>query len=359
MEKFNSDAKYLVKEKVEQHHMDILNRSLHQVQCLLLVLNSYHFLDKYSSLRKLPAEKRNVEIISNIEFFKILNYSLKQDKNAIQNWVNQYENKLAKFLQRKKVKIEGKYHSVYCKNINYLIDIIVQKIRMFKEIEEIKWIDNIEQISKKILKNNSLLNCERNFDNRENRYVYVKKMMYDLCEDIDYMIKNKKSLNHNRSSKYIERIEYRKDTLMQIYNSFIDDKIFHFDKDCTISYIKNKFEELNCKHKDELTEAKPNNENTMLAPTQTYVEESRGDGMSSELVPEIDAENLEAMAVELDLNENNFPQTDSLPKLDTTYAAASLAGVSLFGTILYKVKYHYTNEILCSSFTFYVNLMLI
>ncbi|SCA82032.1 hypothetical protein PVC01_000092400 [Plasmodium vivax] len=278
------------------------------------------FLGKRPLIRKLPAEKRNFEIINNIDFKEILRYPVKQKKNPIDSWVKQYENKLKNFLHSKKDEILKENLSVYCRNINYIIDIIVQRIRKFHGTEKIQWENNIEEISKSVLKNNHWLNCERNFDNYENRYVYVKKMMYDLCEDIDYIMKDESILNHNRCSKFIERIKYRKDTLMQIYNSYNYGINFHFDNHCTIPYIKDKFEKLECKPKEEPTEAIANNENTMIA--ETNVQETQ----------EEDVQDHEALSVELDLNEDSHTE----PKLDTTYAAASLAGISLFGTILYK-----------------------
>ncbi|KNA00906.1 hypothetical protein PVNG_05336 [Plasmodium vivax North Korean] len=226
-------------------------------------------------IRKLPAEERNFQIIKNINFFKILSYPLKQDKKAIISWVKQYESKLKNLLQNNKDKIENKEHSVYCRNINYLIDIIMQRINMFKGIEKIKWTDEIHEISKRVLKDNSLIKCERNLDNIDNRYVYVKKMMHDLCEDIDYMMKDEQILNDKRCSKFIERIEYRKDTLMKIYNSFNYGINFLFDNQCTIPYIKENFEKLKCKPKEEPTEAIANNENTMIAQTQTNVQETQ------------------------------------------------------------------------------------
>ncbi|CAG9473062.1 unnamed protein product [Plasmodium vivax] len=287
------------------------------------------FYDNRSLIRKLPSEKRNFEIIKSIEFIKILNYVLEEKENSINSWVSQYGNKLKKLVLGKKDKDD---FSVYCKNINYLIDIIMQRIRMFKEIKKIKWIDNIHQISKKVLKDNSLSKCERNLDNIDNRYVYVKKMMYDLCEDIDYIMNNEAILNHDNCSIFIKRIEYRKDTLMKIYNSFNYGIKFLFDNQCTISSIKDKFEKLKCKPKDEQTETIPNNENTILNPTETDVQGQREDGMSRDVASPTDEENLEALSVELDLNEDSHTE----PKLDTTYAAASLAGISLFGTILYK-----------------------
>ncbi|KMZ88683.1 hypothetical protein PVBG_06090 [Plasmodium vivax Brazil I] len=207
---------------------------------------------------------------------------------------------------------------------------------MFDGIEKIKWEDEIQQISKRVLFKNTWLGCERNLHNYDNPYVYVKKMMYDLCEDIDYIMKDKKILYNNDCYKFIDRIKYRADTLMEIHNSFIDRNIFIFDDDCTISNIINKFKKLECKTKAEPTEAISDNGDTILNPTEKDVQGPREDEISSDGVQATDAENHEELSVELDLNEDSHTE----PKLDTTYAAASLAGISLFGTILYKVKYH-------------------
>ncbi|SCA60777.1 hypothetical protein, conserved [Plasmodium vivax] len=292
------------------------------------------FLDQYSSFRKLPAEKRNVEIISNIDFINILRYPLNQNKKDINSWVDQYENKLNNFLHNYKDKIVKDDLSVYCRNINYLIDIIVQRIRMFKGIEQIEWENKIERTSIKVLSNNPWLKCERNFDNHKNRYVYVKKMMFDLCEDIDYIMKDVNLLNHKRCYNVIKRIKYRKDTLKKIYNSFNDGINYFFDNHCTISDIMNKFEKLKCKPKAKPTEVIPDNKDTILNQTETDVHEHQEDEIRGDVVPPTDVGDLESLSVELDLNEDSQKQ----PKLDTTYAAASLAGISLFGTILYKYR---------------------
>ncbi|KMZ87855.1 hypothetical protein PVBG_05792 [Plasmodium vivax Brazil I] len=164
-------------------------------------------------------------------------------------------------------------------------------------------------------------------------------MMYDLCEDIDYIMKDVNLLNHKRCSKVIKRIKYRKDTLKKIYNSFNDGINYFFDNHCTISDIMNKFEKLECKPKAKPTEARSDNADTKLTPTHTYLEEQQEDEIKGDAMPEIDLENPESLSLQIDLNEDHT-QTDTQPKLDTTYAAASLAGISLFGTILYKVKYH-------------------
>ncbi|VVA00111.1 PIR protein [Plasmodium vivax] len=290
------------------------------------------FYDNRPLKKKLPTDIRNLEIIKNIEFVKILNHSLKQDKNAIVSWVNRYEDMLKKFLNKKKNKIKEEDLSFYCKSINYLIDIIAQRIRMFDGIEQVEWENNIQQISKRVLRNNHWLNCERNLDNYENRYVYVKKMMYDLCEDIDYIMNNETILNHKHCPIFIKRIEYRKDTLMKIYKSFIDRKYFLLDNGCTISNIINKFENLECMPKAKPTEAMSDNGDTMLTETETPVQESQGDEISSDVMQAQDVEDLESLSLQLNINENSHTE----PRLDTTYAAASLAGISLFGTILYK-----------------------
>ncbi|SCA60317.1 hypothetical protein, conserved [Plasmodium vivax] len=97
----------------------------------------------------------------------------------------------------------------------------------------------------------------------------------------------------------------------------------------------NKFEKLECKPKAKPTEARSDNADTKLTPTHTYLEEQQEDEIKGDAMPEIDLENPESLSLQIDLNEDHT-QTDTQPKLDTTYAAASLAGISLFGTILYK-----------------------
>ncbi|KMZ83395.1 hypothetical protein PVBG_06037 [Plasmodium vivax Brazil I] len=151
------------------------------------------------------------------------------------------------------------------------------------------------------------------------------------------------------------RIKNRWGILLAIYDRLSNKNIFAFDNNCTIPIIREKLRGLSCK------------KTPILQPTVTVTEPEsitevpgpEGDLLKTRASEDgedpLGAEDLGSLPVELDLNEDSHTE----PKLDTTYAAASLAGISLFGTILYKVKCHYINEILCTCFIFNVSITLI
>ncbi|KMZ92495.1 hypothetical protein PVMG_06138 [Plasmodium vivax Mauritania I] len=150
--------------------------------------------------------------------------------------------------------------------------------------------------------------------------------MYDLFDDIEYMLSHQNNRNRTQCLNMFNRIKYRLGILRKIYVAVRDKRIFNLDDSCTFSIINKKFQTLKCNSvsKPPKSVLRTDSPQKTLTPTDSPgLLESR---VTEEAEDPIDAENLE---ISLSINEDP-------PKLDTTYAAASLAGISLFGTILYK-----------------------
>ncbi|KNA00920.1 hypothetical protein PVNG_05350 [Plasmodium vivax North Korean] len=316
--------------------------------------------DAFNSNKRLPSEQCNIDIITRIHFGKLLKSITDKKGNDINSWLEYYGNELKILLNfMEKNKIVKTKRDKYCKNLNYILDFAVQAIENYKDFNYVKWTHDFEEKNIDIFPKYTSLNCQRDIHNYKDKNLYIKKIMYDLFDDIEYMLSNKKFLIGKQCFDMLSRIIYRWKILIAIYNKVRNPNIFTLDNNFTLYTISEKLQHLKCNKKPKppktvnVDEPKPVIE---LQSTVTDLLESTGSENGKELSG---VEKPESLSFQLDINEDIHSQTDSQPKLDTTYAAASLAGISLFGTILYKVKYHYINEILCKIFLFYVNIMLI
>ncbi|CAG9475202.1 unnamed protein product [Plasmodium vivax] len=299
----------------------------------------FKFYDKdaFESNKKLPSELRNIDIISGIKFGEFLKYVNENDESNVISWLNQHRNKLKLYLNRKKNKLNQQKRDKYCTNLNYILDFVVQALKNFNNsIEFFKLIHDFDENSKNILNSYESLKCPRNLHNSKDKNLYIKKIMYDLFDDIKYMLSVQNKLRGTPCSKMIKRINYRRGILREIYVAVDDKSIFNFDNDCTLSKIDEKLQSLKCN----TTPKTPKAMSVTEPQPTTEVTGSEGDLLKSRESEDgeetIDVENPELVDRNLDDLQIGLPFNEDPPKLDTTYAAASLAGISLFGTILYK-----------------------
>ncbi|SCA83621.1 VIR protein [Plasmodium vivax] len=138
----------------------------------------------------------------------------------------------------------------------------------------------------------------------------------------------------NNCQKIVSSIEDKKDYFLKKNEHKINNKFFQLMNGCTIEKIKNEFPSLDC---NELIE--PSKESLVEERVPAPVE--AGEGVSvraaEDELTETTLEDAQA-AQNLDTLLEQSLQEETT-NFDTTYAAASLTGVSLFGVLLYK----YTN----------------
>ncbi|KMZ83450.1 hypothetical protein PVBG_06240 [Plasmodium vivax Brazil I] len=339
---------------------------MYKIYIPLCIIQLY---DKENLANRLPSDRRNINIINGVKFGKILGYIQTKNKDGIESWIKEYKNTLTEYLNKNPNKWKPNDPGKYCANLNYIIDFIVQGINNLKMIEGILWALRVQEISRDTLRQYTSSKCTRNLDNYENNNLFFKKLMLDLCEDIEYFEKKKNILKNNNCLKFISRLKYREKILMDFFYTIRNESVFDLNHECSISFIHKNLSNINCNKLEEqantigaseearvtasssVHRADPQLEKRMIEPPDKEVSEtevlqdpSHDDGL----------DNSEQVHTFPDDLKFSLPVKEDAPKLDTTYAAASLAGISLFGTILYKVKYHRIIEILCAIFIFYV-----
>ncbi|VUZ95023.1 PIR protein [Plasmodium vivax] len=296
------------------------------------------FYDRSTGINnKLPSEQRNKDIITGIQFGKLLQYITAKNKYDINSWLNEHENKLKKHLNRMQIKLKRKEDDKYCKNLNYILDFVVQALKKFNDSNEFFRLSHeFDKNSRDILNTYTSLKCSRELFNSEDENLYIKKIMYDLFDDIEYMLSVKYFRKTSECLNMFNRIKYRWGILWNIYYAVSDSNFFDFDKNCTLSIIGQKLKALNCNRTTKLPQTVSDAEShsiTEVPGSQKDLLESRG---TEDVEDPIDVENPESEDPAPDDLTFSLPVKEDPPKLDTTYAAASLAGISLFGTILYK-----------------------
>ncbi|KMZ96425.1 hypothetical protein PVNG_05960 [Plasmodium vivax North Korean] len=299
----------------------------------------------------LPSEKRNIDIITGIRFGNLLYFISAKKEKHINSWLRNNKKRLNEYLKGKRNNLGQNELVEHCKHLNYILDFVVQAVNNFDKYKFFKLSHEFDKNSINILNSYESLKCRRELFDLQDKNLYIKKIMYDLFEDIQYMLSDEKILSGQQCSEMVGRINYRRKILGEIYVAVNDKSIFTFDDNCTLSIIDEKLKSLVCNRVSTLPQTVERTDPQPLSPLHSHESGSSEPGETEDGEESIDAEDLESLSDELDLNEDSHTE----PKLDTTYAAASLAGISLFGTILYKVKYHYINEILCRIFLFYIN----
>ncbi|KMZ95704.1 hypothetical protein PVMG_06106 [Plasmodium vivax Mauritania I] len=285
--------------------------------------------DAIKSEKRLPSERRNIDIITGIHFGKLLEYIRDKKEKDIKSWLYNNEKKLNQYLEKKKNIWKKNEHDKYCKHLNYILDFALQAANKFDKYTFFNLSHEFDLKSIRIIERYSSSKCLRNLNNLKDENLYIKKIMYDLFDDIEYMSSDQNILSGKHCSKMINRIKYRWGILNEIRFAVNNESIFTFDNNCTISIINDKLQALKC--------------NNLSTPPQTG---ERTGAQPLSPLPSVESGLLESGGTEdgkhtLDVEdpldvEHSIDDKDTEPKLDTTYAAASLAGISLFGTILYK-----------------------
>ncbi|KMZ88625.1 hypothetical protein PVBG_04833 [Plasmodium vivax Brazil I] len=270
-----------------------------------------------------------------LKFENIVGFIQKKNKYGISTWINFFERRLNQYLNVKKDKKKGNLHPKICRDINYILDILNEGILALKDTNSVRWTHDIDTTAKKLLDENKALGCIRKIHRITGNDIYYRKNMDDICTDIPYIQGKMKEIKQsNNCQKIVSYFEGKRKIFLDNCQHIPNNEFFQFDGYCTIDNIKKKLPNLNCNALDE-TETQPLRD----TPKDVSVEAGE-DGLMEPTLEEAQA----AQKLENLLQQGLQEET---PNLDTTYAAASLTGVSLFGVLLYKVIYNYKNEYYC------------
>ncbi|KMZ88924.1 hypothetical protein PVBG_06346 [Plasmodium vivax Brazil I] len=266
---------------------------------------------------------------------RIINNINDENVGIVESWLEKFKPNLKKYLNGIRNKLGEINIDVHCRDLNYILDLILERIFKLKGIKRIKWQHFIEEPSLNLLNVEfENLKCPRKMYNSNNNYMHIKKYMYDLCEDIGHIIKIQNELQKRKilCKNVISRVLERQKRLLEAYHKDPDHDAFKFDEKCTINYIMNQFSGKECD-----IVAKPLR---AIEPTGNVLYEQQEQDPGPEAEPGQEDEVDPGATEELDLGIDiplELPSGEE-PKLDTTYAAASLCGVSLIGAMIYKVK---------------------
>ncbi|SCA60625.1 hypothetical protein, conserved [Plasmodium vivax] len=309
------------------------------------------FYSKNNFENVLPTDKRNYSIFHGVKFRTILGYIRSKNIDGIESWIQKYKNTLKVYLSKKHYPWKNDDPGKYCTNLNYIIDFIVQGINNLKMFKSLDWYHRIQVISMDTLKEFHSLNCKRDLDNHNNKHLYIKKLMLDLCEDIEYIKTNNMFLkNNNKCPIILSRLKYRKETLMNFFHAFYKKDMFDLKDKCSISFINDNFSDISCSNAEERPNTSGESERATVTSSSddrvdTHPKETRigttdenilGTRVLQDSPPDGGLDEHEPIDPNQEDLEISLPLNEDPPKLDTTYAAASLAGISLFGTIYYK-----------------------
>ncbi|CAG9472763.1 unnamed protein product [Plasmodium vivax] len=178
---------------------------------------------------KLPSEKRDAELKSHIIYNYLESIISNENWPHIRGWLSKYDRRLENYLRTNKRKLKNGDHYRFCENLNYWLDLIVQK-----------------GINKQLLEKYSSLKCTRNLDSYTDKNTLFKKQLYDLCEDINHLRVNEEKISkHINCRSIISGVEDRMDNLKM---SIVGEKgsIFTSDGECNISHLDENISKVSC-----------------------------------------------------------------------------------------------------------------
>ncbi|CAI7718275.1 hypothetical protein PVPAM_030027700 [Plasmodium vivax] len=302
----------------------------------------------------LPSRRRTNDIIRGIEFMDIMDHINDENVANVEKWLNNFNTNLKTYLNGIRAKKEKIDTNVHCRDLNYIIDTILERISKLTRIDRVKWDHDIQKISNNLLNYEFMnLNCARNMYNSNNDYMHIKKYIHDLCEDIGHILKKKNWLRKRKvlCNNVISRVLERQKQLLDVFHTNTSHSVFNFDKNCTIDYIMNNFSGNECNIVPERARAMEQTRSILKKPSE---EDSRP-ALLTVPGPDLDKGPDKALEEASEQEDGEFdlsgPEVKDFrmnmplqlppgeePKLDTTYAAASLCGVSLIGAMIYKFK---------------------
>ncbi|KMZ98991.1 hypothetical protein PVNG_03830 [Plasmodium vivax North Korean] len=301
------------------------------------------FKNKHLDIMNLPSLRYYTPLMRRLYFQFIVSFIKKKNIYGVSNWVNNFENRLSVYLNVRKKINKGKLHPKICRDINYILDIITHGIYKLRGTNYVKLAHDIEITAKKLLDGDGPLGCIRKIHNITGNDIIYRKYMDDICIDIPYIKEKMKEIKQsNNCQKVVSHFEGNRKFFLDNYQHIRNHEFFKFDEYCTIDNIKKELSTLNCNKLDE-TETQP------LVETPKVVSVRAGEDELTEttLDDAQAAQNLDTL-----LKQSLQEET---PNFDTTYAAASLTGVSLFGVLLYKVMYNCKNEYYCHTYFMFVH----
>ncbi|SBT56278.1 PIR Superfamily Protein [Plasmodium ovale wallikeri] len=205
-------------------------------------------MDQKISLKDLPSVKFENELKDKIQYKTLEDYVTRNPTDEqIDEWISNFESNIHTYLME---------HSVQslineekgCKDFNYFINDITQKIRSFRKekvFEAHKWATRIKSWNENYPKTNLSYKCNKN----NIYYDDNLKKLYDLCIDSEFVNQNKHKLKNmhdcqsiidNMSIRYNELVSIRQTLELKRTRSKIPDT-------CSAKNLEKMLPNIDCK----------------------------------------------------------------------------------------------------------------
>ncbi|SBS94231.1 PIR Superfamily Protein [Plasmodium ovale curtisi] len=194
-----------------------------------------------------PSRAYYIDLINSIRYVNIKNYIKAKNKQKISRWLSNIEDLLNKYLSKNATQWEKINPKKRCRDINHILDDIIQKMVASKIFGYVKWENEIDITVKKSLRKYVSLDCRRTYDNVDKQNIKLRKTLDDICEDTIYI--------HNNITKFIERgscdevtseLEARFRNFIEKQTPHIDMNAFHFDNECKLENIETMIANIKC-----------------------------------------------------------------------------------------------------------------
>ncbi|KMZ99334.1 hypothetical protein PVNG_02217 [Plasmodium vivax North Korean] len=294
-------------------------------------------------VKDLPSKKFYNKVKDAILYEDILKYIRSNDIKNVEIWIDKFRERLRNYLMNETAEWKSIKPEKRCSDLNFIIDVIVERIEKSKLRDNIYHAHNVLKTSTELINHHSPTNCARSFNTNIKDGVIFKRYFDNLCEDSSFIISNIEQIKKGGKCKAIVNdIRIRKKALGEKVFKIFKKKFsifFNISEECSTNMAKifeGKFcailpGELDSEKSQNVKGSSEHPEGTLVAE---QVKEELEDSAAGEVTDKDMSPPLHSFDLELGNDEEPLD-------LNTTYAASTLLGTSLMAIILYKVKLYY------------------
>ncbi|SBS99403.1 PIR protein [Plasmodium ovale] len=265
---------------------------------------------------ELPSKINDITLAKGVKY-NILKFFIESKKMPqIKIWFSKFENNFRNYIRSQSQSWPENNSDKRCRDVNYILDVINEKIKGLKKSQFALDLHKMNTSAQYILFINPTLKCNKiSSSNISNKYKYIRKLLDNLCEDINYIRTNIDEINGKNVCKpMMTKITTNKVRLDQQLTSDIDrtNEIFKIGDDCTIDKIESMIDSITCNIESAEFSA------TVRAGSEEHLE---------------NGEFGEAGAEEI---QQYLSESESSSNIKSTAIGLSLSGVVATGLLLYR-----------------------
>ncbi|SCA48179.1 PIR protein [Plasmodium ovale] len=283
----------------------------------------------YIGIKDFPSKQCYENFKNAIKYEEIMRNIKRKNLQNVTKWVEAFKVNLLGYIKNYMNKWEDKYCSKCCRDLNHILDIIIEEILKSNLQNKILLYNKTETAAKSLLNDVSSSKCHRELYDDAYRFRHLKKKFFDFCEDSSYVSSNFEKIKTGPKCKPVMfNIRSRRKELKELFNRLksLPRDEFHFSEQCNIDSISNILKTTNCITVPQV-EALSGRDPAAAIAGDLELPKSRED---SEEV--LDPDSSEAS----DLVEREIQEYESSEHLNITYAASSVFGTALFSYFLYR-----------------------